>query len=398
MVKDTNIELAGKQNCTSCGNCLISCPKKAISFQKDIYDNIYPCIDSSLCIKCGLCQKSCPALNNIKKNDILECYAGYINNPKERSTSASGGIATAISSYSVKNKISHNGVFFDVTKGVAQHEICTDNIYDKYKNSKYIFSYMNDICIKIYNRIRAGEQFIFIGLPCQCAAVSQYINSKDCSLDNLILVDIICHGVSSEDYIIEHIKSKAGNKIIKEVFFRDPEYQTSKFVFSITTSNSKYSKFVESDDNFQIGYHNATFYRPNCYNCAYACRNRVGDISISDFTGIGKIKKLKNANNLKYNGISCILINTTKGKRLINELAQNKYITILSRPIEEAILYEGQLKNPSIPPKKYREKFLQLYPQLKFNKTCNIVFRYEKTKRPIIHFIKKVIKKLIGKK
>ena len=99
-----------------------------------------------------------------------------------------------------------------------------------------------------------------------------------------------------------------GGAEIERLSFRDERFMTSKFVFSVDYNGKNYHKYVESNDNFQIGYHNATIYRPNCYSCMYAGPNRCGDLTIGDFTGLGRAASVDgNLAEMKYQGVSCVL-------------------------------------------------------------------------------------------
>lgn len=45
-----------------------------------------------------------------------------------------------------------------------------ENIKD-FKNSKYTFSFASDIFDEILNKLKCGYDVLFIGLPCQVAAI-----------------------------------------------------------------------------------------------------------------------------------------------------------------------------------------------------------------------------------
>ena len=134
---------------------------------------------------------------------------------------------------------------------------------------------MGNISEDIADILKNGKPLVFIGLPCQVAAVKKYAEIKRVNTENLFTIDIICHGVPSDSYIKEHVKTICnGGAEIDRLSFRDERFMTSKFVFSVDYNGKNYHKYVESNDNFQIGYHNATIYRPNCYSCMYAGPNR----------------------------------------------------------------------------------------------------------------------------
>lgn len=100
---------------------------------------------------------------------------------------------------------------------------------------------------------------------------------------------------------------------------------------------------------------------------------------------------------MKYQGVSCVLCNSEKGEKVLAQIGNEKYLSIDSRPIEEAFKFENQLACPSIP-SAYRNRFVELYPEKGFDKACNDVFKKEKLKRPIIHAVKMFVKKVLGRR
>ena len=52
-----------------------------------------------------------------------------------------------------------------------------------------------------------NEKVLFIGLPCQVAALKQYIDLYKLNRNLLTLVDIVCHGVTPQDYLKTHIEN-----------------------------------------------------------------------------------------------------------------------------------------------------------------------------------------------
>lgn len=130
----------------------------------------------------------------------------------------------------------------------------------------------------------------------------------------------------------------------------------------------------------------------------YAGPNRCGDLTIGDFTGLGRVASVDgNIAEMKYQGVSCVLCNSEKGQKVLAQIGNEKYLSIDSRPIEEALKFENQLANPSIP-SAYRNRFVELYPEKGFDKACNIAFKKEKLKRPIIHAAKMCVKKVLGRR
>lgn len=107
------------------------------------------------------------------------------------------------------------------------------------------------------------------------------------------------------------------------------------------------------DDVYQLGYHKALIYRENCYHCQYAQRSRVSDLTLCDFSGVGKYETF----NYSKNNVSCILVNTEKGEELLNLI--KSHITLIERPMKEAYDFESQLNRPYDPHPK-RDNFVKL--------------------------------------
>ena len=170
------MELASKDSCTGCGNCRLVCKKNAVAFTRDGLNNIYPVIDSSKCVECGLCQKACPAINQVEKITPKQCYSCYATNKAIRKSSASGGVAQAVYRWCLKNDIPFAGVYFDNKELTAKYKLglSEDDIH-QFTNSKYTFSFMGNISEDIADILKNGKPFVFIGLPCQVAAVKKYI-------------------------------------------------------------------------------------------------------------------------------------------------------------------------------------------------------------------------------
>ena len=95
------IQLASKSLCTGCGACAHKCPKSCIAMRENEYGVIYPHLDSTNCIECHACEKVCPILNPPSLNAPKKAYAAWSNDPEERRTSASGGIAIELYKYAI---------------------------------------------------------------------------------------------------------------------------------------------------------------------------------------------------------------------------------------------------------------------------------------------------------
>lgn len=87
-------------------------------------------------------------------------------------------------------------------------------------------------------------------------------------------------------------------------------------------------------------------FRESCYQCKYANLKRSGDITIGDFWGIGT-HGIPFRQKQRY-GISLVLSNTDKGKRMIEALKDDCYFE--ERTLEEGLANQHNLKAPSARP------------------------------------------------
>lgn len=94
--------------------------------------------------------------------------------------------------------------------------------------------------------------------------------------------------------------------------------------------------------------------RENCLRCPYARKERVADITAADFWGLGRDI---NSEMLDLNGVSLILVNTSKGIHYFNEIKDA--FAIQERTFEEAKLHNRCLSQP-FERLKERDKFLKL--------------------------------------
>lgn len=372
-------EICTYDECTGCCACMNICPTKSIIMKEDANGYMCPTVDEEKCIHCNLCRNTCPINNMCKCLQPRQAYAAWNLNIEERRTSASGGIAVALYSYAIENGWNCVGTVMDKDFNVVYEISKNKSQLDKFKNSKYAYSFTNDIYRKINDLLNKGEKVIFVGLPCQVAGLKNYLKEEK---ESLLTIDLVCHGVPPIIYLKEHILNiqRKRKKSIDKVSFRSE----STFDFTLFSDNKKiYRKKVKSNDGYQLGYHKALFYRENCYKCKYARKERTGDITLGDYSGLGA------ANDFKYEKrkISLVLIQTEKGQKVINRISKNGKIFLVERPIEESINAERQLREPS---KKHpkRNKFLELIKEHTFEYSIKKTLRTEMIKNRIIEILK----------
>lgn len=294
------------EKCCGCGACSNICPKQAITMESGDKGFLYPVVNKEKCIECGLCLRVC-AFNREQGNLQTKQYAYAVKNrdDKVRMESRSGGVFTALTDQCLQN----NGVIYGVAlNGMfeAYHSRATNyEERDLFRGSKYIQSNVGDTYKKVKEDLSKGISVVFSGTPCQVNALKSYLGDKD--YDNLILVDIICHGVPSlkvwKDYL-KYYEKKCNGKV-KKVDFRNKK----KFGWAASKETIWINDESYDNDLFIDLFNSGLIERESCFSCPYKNLNRTGDITIGDFWGIDKIKQEFNDNK----GVSLVICNTLKG-------------------------------------------------------------------------------------
>lgn len=335
------MEICDKSKCTACYVCYNACKKEAITFEKNEFGALYPVVDESKCVKCGLCSKVCPNNNELEFRLPLKCFAAYTNDNKKRRMSASGGVGNGFAEFCIKNGGVFYGALYNKDFEVVFKEAKETEDLEKFKGSKYVHSHINKTFSDIKQHLDAGENVVFVGIPCQIAGLNLFLRKN---YENLITVDLICHGVCPSSYLSEEIsflEEKMGTKVHSCIFRNNAGMN---FCFVLVNSNKAivYKKGAYFNPYFR-GFLTAVTLRENCYTCNYARKERVSDITIGDFIGLGKdVPFEKNANNA-----SVVIVNTEKGLSFYkNFLAQSDDFVSIERDYEEAVKYGPSLRAP----------------------------------------------------
>lgn len=342
-----------KENCCGCGLCEKICPKQAIVLCEDSNGFMYPSINEKKCIECGLCIKSCN-FNAEGTNSVLESYAAININQKSIMKSASGGMFSALATDFLK----HNGVVVGVTNKFGksevkvEHQIVNKKIdLEKLQGSKYVQSDIRPILIEIQKKLKNGEKVLFSGTPCQVAAVKKMNEKCD---DKLYTIDIICHGVPSNKVFNDYLKyqSQYGGFNIIDFIFRDKKYGwgLDGCIKAINKKNRVIEKKINPENSSYYHFFlTGEIYRESCYQCPYAQESRIGDLTIGDYWGIEQYSpEMLKKNGGKFeesNGVSCLLVNNYKGKKLLVDYGKN--IEKMPVSIKKIKKINTQLEHPA---------------------------------------------------
>lgn len=319
------IQIRDKHACCGCTACASICGRNAIEMKPDEEGFLYPVCDLSLCVNCHLCEQVCPVIARDRLRPDIEpgtVLAARNIDENVQLQSSSGGVFTAVAEYVLSRKGVVYGAEYDEHWVVCHRREETMEGALRLRGSKYVQSNLKGVYEDIRFLLRQGRLVLFSGTPCQVEGLKCFLRSP---FDNLLTVDILCHGVPSPmifaDYVRFIKKYSIGN--LQGIFMKDKTFGWGYQNLRLTFSNGT-SQFNTSLSNLwnRIFYSRLAF-RPACYACRYTNYHRPGDITIGDFWGVEK--SLPDFVDRK--GISLILINNLKGKIIWSNIeAHFKYL------------------------------------------------------------------------
>lgn len=328
------INIINKADCCGCTACASVCTHKAITMKPDSLGFLYPEVDINKCTNCGLCEKVCAFNDNYDKSlnfDKPKAYGARHKDIHEVETSRSGAAFIAISDWVLEQGGIVYGVGYEEHFKVVHKRATSKEQRNEFKGSKYVQSYLGDIFIQVKNDLKDGKIVLFSGTPCQTSGLNSFIGKK--LRTNLILVDVVCHGVPSpniwRDYIAFY--EKKYKRKISSVDFRDKkeyEWNTHKETFILDNGIKISPKYHPWSTLFC----NVIMYRQSCENCFFCNTIRPSDITIADFWGW---EKTNPGFNLDNKGVSLLLINTIKGEKIFNTIKER--LNIFEAQLEDCL-------------------------------------------------------------
>lgn len=382
-----NIQLASKIDCTGCMACQGACKHNAIRIVKDDNGFVYPSIDESICKQCGACMQKCPILNydKLKFRDPQKCYAAKIKNEDLTKGCTSGGVATALSLRTIQNGGVVYGAAFVPHYGVKHIRVDDEGDLEKLKGSKYVESHITS---EIYQSIRAdlksGKKVLFIGTPCQVAAVEQLSDSE-----SLKTVSFICGGGVSQDYLFSHLQGYGVNKEeVTNVVFR----KGRNYCIEVWNGDEKIF-YQEQKDNLYLKAFDYEQYtvRASCLRCQFCKHERVGWLTIGDFWGIEQAQ----CSIREEKDLSCVITHDEKGISWFTSLEGLLYEEVKFEDVAHVnVCLNGHRARFKW---KFNERCMRaMYPVLGFNKSVKLVKRIIMTYRlpeRIVNFINRKLSK-----
>ena len=325
------IDIVNKEECCGCNACTNICPKQCISMEIDNEGFWYPKVDKSKCIDCDLCVKVCPIINTpkIEKEEII-AYACKNKELEARVNSSSGGVFGLL----CKEVIGSGGVVFgaayDENFDVRHTYAETIEDCNQFRGSKYVQSEIGDTYKQTKKFLNEGRVVLFSGTQCQIKGLNLYLMKK---YENLITVDIVCHGVPSPKVFKSYkellVKKYKGN--IKDIRFRDKRKGWKEFSYITEFDNGAVHSETLKEDVYMKGFLKDLYLRPSCYSCTSKNYTDGSDLSLADYWGVQNIHPEFDDDK----GVSLVIVNTAKGKQVLEKIKDR--VDIIETDLDYAI-------------------------------------------------------------
>lgn len=308
-----------RYHCYGCNSCYSACPTKAITMQLGKEGFLYPTVNQNLCCGCQRCKEVCPIHHSPLQQAAFEQVIYAVKHKDEviRSNSTSGGMFTALSDYILEMGGIVYGAILDDTLRVCHSRATTKEERDRMRGSKYVQSDIGDTFLDVKKDLEDGKQVLFTGTPCQVEGLKNYLKRTDTA--QLILCDIICHGVPSNQIWQEYVRftEKKQRSPLKYHNFRTKHNGWHSVTARNVFLNAEDSESLSSQ-LFSYLFQKDLILRPCCYSCRFSSLSRVSDITIGDFWGIDKIYPEFDDNK----GVSLVLINTFRGNAVFQSIKE----------------------------------------------------------------------------
>lgn len=343
--------------CAGCMACVESCRHGAIRVE-DSVESYNAFIDPNKCVECGLCVSVCPQIVSPSAVYPIEWRQGWAKDSSLRAKSSSGGLATAIS----ESFIAAGGLVCSCAQGNGEFGFQLTSDLEHLKRSqgsKYVKSNPSGVYRKVKNALRDGWRVLFIGLPCQVAAMRNYVGNRLAS--SLYTIDLICHGTPSPK-VLQRFLNESDHDLHDGLIldFR------KKVQFQLHYRGAETVGRQGVRDRYSIAFLAGLPYTENCYSCRYAKGERVSDLTLGDSWGSELTKEAPF-------GISLALVQTTKGR----ELLEGADLELLTVDPDVAVANNEQLERPSAMPAA-RHDFMEGFK--KCESVSRLVFKAEPKK------------------
>lgn len=342
------IRISDNHECCGCAACSQACPQECIEMIEDEEGFLYPHVKIDDCIECGQCESVCPIIQKKNKIDPQKCYAAKNKNDKERIESSSGGVFSLFAEKIVKDGGVVFGAKFNKTWEVEHGYTKREDELKDFRTSKYVQSKAGNAYKEAKRFLDEGLKVLYSGTSCQISGLINYLG-KD--YDNLLTIDVLCHGVPSPKVWRKYLQEIKGNarqgensvssslipqgpendalrlpddSAVESINFRDKRTGWKKFSFALALAkatadgkkNSVSLSYMHRENSYMMAFICNLILRPSCYKCPSKGGRSGADITLADFWNIRAYAPEMDDNK----GVSMVIVNSERGEKLFQQI------------------------------------------------------------------------------
>lgn len=332
-----NITKQTEYPCSGCGACAAVCPRKAIRLELDSTGFLTAKVDDSLCVKCGLCVKACSRYEReITGADLRQAklYALQNADPETVKRCSSGGLAHELALAAIRGGGKAVGAVYDLQTNQVQHEIVDSEAgITRLDGSKYLQSNPQEAFTELLAEAKRDStaRFTVFGTPCQIAGLAKASEALGIR-DQLLLVEIFCHGVPSYklwDAQLQRMKKKLRADHFDSLQFRYKKDDWHSYCLRAEANGRTFYGSRERELFWQVFFENVLL-GDACMTCRLRKEISLADLRIGDYWG----KRFQS----RSDGVSAAFACTKRGEAAIESLLADGRLAVLEPGTPEEML------------------------------------------------------------
>lgn len=241
---------------------------------------------------------------------MTTCYAAWNRNVKVLKESTSGGVFSALA----EQVLSFGGIVVGAVYGdglkVVHRVAYTQSEVAALRGVKYVYSEIGKaVWNEIAEMLKINRQVLFVGTPCQAAAVRKRFGSPK----NLLVCDLVCFGCPSQDFWAKYVawlEERSGKKL-SYISPRDKARGWGRKTFyryewndgTVTRKCSRYDPYARA-------FYTTLSFRGSCFHCPFRGFERVSDITLCDMWNAGALGL---SHDVLRGGVSGVMVHTDLG-------------------------------------------------------------------------------------
>jgi len=258
-----------------------------------------------------------------------------------RSGSSSGGAFPVFARQILADGGAVCGAAFDA-RFVCRYEVVEDiPSLARLQGSKYVKAAMTAEFLAHVRRIlESGRNVLFVGTPCQVAAVKRIFADYH---DWLLTVDLICAGCPDQKLFNRYLDDNWGRDNVASFEFRCKRrgWRHHHYLLRIRLKDGREILREKGEDEYMTAMSSGLGLQEGCLNCPFCTMDRPGDLTIGDFWQVPKEMD-------DGKGTSAVLANTERGRRFF-ESVRAAFARVAEYPPNLLQERQSRLRTPPTP-------------------------------------------------